>query len=60
MILGIADPWVAAAYVLCILSALACVVWGVLKWNRAGVGDEEPAEEVRQWAAEEDKVEEKL
>lgn len=58
MMLGIQDPWVWLAYVLCILSALLCVIWGAFKWNEQG--PEEPAEEVRQWAAEEDKVEEEL
>ena len=57
--LGIADPWVILAYLLCIISALLCLVWGVLKWN---VDDTvaEPEEEIRQWAEEEDRVEEEL
>ena len=57
--LGIEDPWVISAYVLCILSALLCLVWGVLKWN---VDDsvQEPDAELRKWAEEEDRVEEEL
>lgn len=56
--LGIKDPWIAAPYILCILSALLCVVWGVMKWNK---GDEdEPEKEIRHWAAEEDRIEEDL
>jgi hypothetical protein len=57
--LGLADPWVFVAYLLCILSALLCVGWGVYFWNREPT-DQEPEEEVRHWAAEEDKVEQEL
>lgn len=31
---GLTDPWIAGTYVLCILSALLCVVYGLLNWNR--------------------------
>jgi len=31
--LGMADPWVAIAYLLSILSTLGCIVYGILKWN---------------------------
>lgn len=56
--LGINDPWVAAPYILCLFSALLCVVWGILKWNK---GDEdEPEEEIRYWAEEEERVESEL
>jgi len=56
--LGINDPWVAAPYILCLLSALLCVIWGVLKWNKDDA--EEPEEEIRHWAEEEDRVESEL
>ncbi len=56
--LGIEDPWVAAPYILCLLSALLCVVWGVLKWNQSE--DDEPEDEIRHWAEEENRVEEEL
>ena len=58
-VLGIPDPGVWIAYVLCILCALLCVGWGVAKWN-AEDPTQEPDEEIRHWAEEEDKVEEKL
>lgn len=32
--LGIPDPQIWLAYLLCILSGLLCVVYGVLSWNR--------------------------
>jgi len=56
--IGIKDPWVSLVYVLCILSSLLCVVWGAFKWNEEA--PEEPEDEVRHWAEEEDKVEEEL
>ena len=56
---GIEDPWVALAYILCILSALLCLIWGGLKWNKDD-STLEPEEEIRQWAEEEDRVEEEL
>jgi len=31
--LGFGDAWVAAAYVLCLLSAILCVVYGLMHWN---------------------------
>lgn len=57
--LGIEDPWVILAYVLCIISALFCLIWGIIKWNKEDP-DQEPEEEIRQWAEEEDRVEEEL
>ena len=55
--LGIEDKWVALAYILCIASALLCVIYGVLNWNR-GETKVEP-DDVR-WAEKEKKVEEEL
>jgi hypothetical protein len=57
--LGIEDPWVILAYILCIASALLCLIWGILKWN-VNDADEEPEEEIRHWAEEEERVEEEL
>ena len=31
--LGIDDPWIIAAYVLLFGSAIACVIYGIWKWN---------------------------
>ena len=56
--LGIADVWVATAYVLCILSTILCVVYGAITWNRGNGGvatDEDVA-----WAREEERIEEEL
>jgi heme A synthase len=50
MTLGLADPWVAAAYLLSIASALLCLLYGMVNWNR---GDEPAREEDVLWAKEE-------
>lgn len=57
--LGIEDGWVLLAYLLCIASALFCLMWGIIKWN---VDDPmpEPEEEIRRWAEEEERLEEEL
>lgn len=54
---GISDPWIALAYLLCILSSLLCVIYGWLKWNEDGetIGDE-----TARWAKEEEKIRETL
>jgi hypothetical protein len=31
--LGIEDPYIWSAYVLCIISAIACMAYGIAKWN---------------------------
>jgi hypothetical protein len=55
--LGFGDSWVFAAYALCILSSILCVVYGALNWNK---GDESPHAEDKLWAAEEEKLEEEF
>jgi len=57
--LGIEDQWVSIAYILCIVSALLCLVWGIIKWNKDDP-ESESEEEIRQWAEEEDRVEKEL
>jgi hypothetical protein len=55
--LGIQDKWVSLAYILCVVSTLLCVIYGLLYWNK---GDDSIHPEDRHWAKEEDKVEDKL
>jgi hypothetical protein len=47
------SPAVLTGFILSLLSALLCVVWGILYWNKTGRPDE-PVAEVAKWAAEED------
>ncbi|WP_407356232.1 symporter small accessory protein [Methanolobus sp. WCC5] len=37
--LGIDDPQIWLAYILCIISAVGCMIYGALKWND---GSDEP------------------
>lgn len=58
MLLGIEDPWVWMAYILCIASTVLCVVYGLVNWNK---GEEAVQPEDVQWAKEEkEEVEETL
>jgi hypothetical protein len=54
---GIEDPQVWGAYLLCILSALFCVGYGLLNWNK---GEEKVHPEDQAWVEGERKVEETL
>lgn len=53
--LGIDDPWIWGVYLLCILSALLCLIYGIINWNREV---ELEAVEIRETAAWEDSEEE--
>ncbi|MFP4054595.1 MAG: symporter small accessory protein [Phycisphaerae bacterium] len=56
-LLGIDDVYVWLAYVLCVASALLCVVYGAINWNK---GEEQVEEEDLSWAQHEREVEEDL
>lgn len=55
--LGINDAQVWLAYLLCIFSAIFCVIYGAINWNR---GDEPIHPEDKKWVEDEKVVEEKL
>ena len=55
--LGIEDTYVWLAYVLCLASAVLCVLYGLINWNR---GEETLKDEDVHWVEEEKKVEEEL
>jgi len=55
--LGIEDPKIWSAYLLCILSSLFCIVYGIINWNK---GDEPVYSEDRKWVEDEKQVEEGL
>ena len=48
--LGISDAGIWSAYLLCLLSAALCVVYGAINWNK---GDESLQKEDLDWAQEE-------
>jgi hypothetical protein len=59
--LGIPDFQVSLAYALCILSALACVVYGIINWNKEGddVPEPLPPDEAK-WAEDENKIDKSM
>ena len=56
--LGLGDFSIFAVYVLCILAALACVVYGIFNWNK-GAEINEPAVE-KEWQETEKGISEEL
>ncbi len=56
-LLGIDDPKVWSVYLLCILSAVFCVFYGMANWNK---GDDPITSEDKKWVEDEKKVEEEL
>lgn len=58
LMLGMGDFAIFAAYALCILSALACVVYGIFNWNK-GADADEPAVE-KEWQETEQEISDKL
>lgn len=55
--LGIDDPYIWSAYLLSILSALLCVVYGAVNWNR---GDDAVEEADQRWVKHEKQIEDEL
>jgi hypothetical protein len=54
--LGIEGFWVSLAYALCLLSALLCIFYGLINWNR-GAEDAAPSPRDVTWEKEEREVE---
>jgi hypothetical protein len=52
--LGIQDPQIWMAYVLTIASALFCVIYGIMNWNK---GDEPVYPEDEKWVKDQTSVE---
>ncbi|MEA2045712.1 MAG: hypothetical protein U9N48_04225 [Euryarchaeota archaeon] len=56
--LGISDPWIWGVYVLSFLSAVLCVVYGLINWNADGEKEAEEIQEELKWEEEEEHMEE--
>ncbi len=59
MVLGINNPWIAAAYIGCIFAMLLCVVYGVLYWSKDGGNENAQISEEVSWHKKEKDMEEK-
>ena len=53
--LGIPEPWCLTGYLLTILSALLCIIYGIFYWNK---DDELVSITDKQWEQDEVKIEE--
>jgi hypothetical protein len=56
-VLGIDDPMIWGAYVLCILSTLLCIVYGLLYWNKGNENEAAQIAEELRWEKKEEAME---
>lgn len=56
MILGIPDFSILAVYLLCIFSALVCVVYGLYNWNKGGENEIQQIKEEAEWEVGQQKI----
>ena len=54
-VLGIDDPWIWGVYLLCILSTLLCIAYGLINWNKGAESEAEEAAEEIAWEEKEEK-----
>ena len=59
IVLGIDDPWIWGVYLLCIISALLCVIYGIVNWNREGELEASEIKEEAAWEAGEEEMQKK-
>ena len=57
--LGMGDFSIFLVYILCIASALACVIYGIINWNKGAETEEELAKD-KEWAESENRIKEEL
>jgi hypothetical protein len=60
MVLGIPDFWIWSAYLLCIISTLIGVVYGIANWNKGGNDESKQIIEEKKWDEKEQSIEETL
>ncbi|MDD5016791.1 MAG: hypothetical protein PHO15_01675 [Eubacteriales bacterium] len=58
--LGLGDFSIFAVYVLCVLSAIACVVYGIFNWNKGADTERKEVDEEKEWEKTEKDISEKL
>ena len=57
---GLNDPWILLAYLLCIASTIACIVYGIINWNKGAGNETNEISEEAEWEETESKIEESL
>jgi hypothetical protein len=60
MVLGIPDFWIWSAYLLCIISTLIGVIYGIVNWNKGGDDESKQITEEKKWDEKEQSIEETL
>jgi hypothetical protein len=58
-VLGIDDPWIWGVYLLCILSTVLCVSYGIANWNKGEEIEKQEIVEEAAWEAQELEMQEK-
>jgi len=58
--LGLQDNSIFIAYMLSILSALGCIVYGLLNWNKGDNDEPKQIQEEQNWDTDEQKLNETL
>jgi hypothetical protein len=58
--LGLHDFWISLAYLACILSALACVAYGLYNWNKGGDDEQNEIAEERTWEKKETEIDDNM
>ena len=58
--LGFDDVWILVAYLLCVASAILCVVYGLINWNRGREDETHQVEEEKKWEETERKIEDNM
>lgn len=57
--LGLGDVSIFLAYILCIASALACIIYGIFNWNKGAEKEDEVKKDV-EWEKEDEEISENL
>ena len=57
--LGMGDVSIFVVYILCIASALACVIYGIFNWNKGGETEEEVKQDM-DWEEKDKEITENL
>ncbi len=60
MFLGLSDFGIILAYVLCVLSTLLCVVYGIVNWNKGGEDESVQITEESEWESKQNIIDEEL
>ena len=60
MFLGLSDFGIISAYVLCILSTLLCVVYGIVNWNKGGEDESVQITEESECESKQNEIDEEL